>query len=95
MLRIAVCNQSFDELNIYLDRVVAQLVSDYERERDRWLLGEAARRTALVERLLRGDRIPADHAGRQLNHDLRAPQTALVAWMPSHGEVDLQPQRTP
>jgi DNA-binding PucR family transcriptional regulator len=87
---IEALHQSFDELNVYLDRVVAQLVSDYERERDRWLLGEAARRTALVERLLRGDRIPVDHASRQLDHDLRAPQTALVARMPSHGEVDLQ-----
>lgn len=87
---IEALHRSFDELNVYLDRVVAQLVSDYERERDRWLLGEAARRTALVERLLRGDRIPIDHAGRQLDHDLRAPQTALVAWMPSHGEVDQQ-----
>ncbi|CAJ1506154.1 PucR family transcriptional regulator [[Mycobacterium] burgundiense] len=87
---IEALHQSFDELNIYLDRVVAQLVSDYERERDRWVLGAAARRTAVVERLLRGDRIPVEHAGRQLDHDLRAPQTALVAWMPSHGEVDLQ-----
>ncbi|WP_396902077.1 PucR family transcriptional regulator [Mycolicibacterium sp.] len=83
-------HRSFDELNVYLDRVVAQLVSDYERERDRWLLGESARRTALVERMLRGDRIPVDHASRQLDHDLRAPQTALVAWMPTHGEVDQQ-----
>jgi hypothetical protein len=87
---IEALHRSFDELNVYLDRVVAQMVSDYERERDRWLLGEAARRTALVERLLRGDRIPVEHAGRQLDHDLRAPQTALVAWMPSHGEVDQQ-----
>lgn len=87
---IEALHRSFDELNVYLDRVVAQLVSDYERERDRWVLGEAARRTAVVERLLRGDRIPVEHAGRQLNHDLRAPQTALVAWMPSHGEVNLQ-----
>ncbi|MCV7105216.1 PucR family transcriptional regulator [Mycolicibacterium chitae] len=87
---IEALHRSFDELNVYLDRVVAQLVSDYERERDRWLLGEAARRSALVERLLRGDRIPVDHASRQLDHDLRAPQTALIAWMPSHGEVDLQ-----
>ncbi|MEB3020862.1 PucR family transcriptional regulator [[Mycobacterium] crassicus] len=87
---IAALHRSFDELNIYLDRVVAQLVGDYERERERWLRGEAARRTALVGRLLRGDRIPIDHASRQLDHDLRAPQTALVAWTASHGEVDLQ-----
>ncbi len=87
---IEALHRSFDELNVYLDRVVAQLVSDYERERDRWVLGEAARRTALVERLLRGDRIPVDHASRQLEHDLRSPQTALIAWMPPHGEVDLQ-----
>jgi hypothetical protein len=87
---IEALHRSFDELNVYLDRVVAQMVSDYERERDRWVLSEAARRTALVERLLRGDRIPVEHAGRQLDHDLRAPQTALVAWMPSHGEVDQQ-----
>ncbi len=87
---IEALHRSFDELNVYLDRVVAQLVSDYERERDRWILGEAARRTALVERLLRGDRIPVDHAGRQLEHDLHSPQTALIAWMPPHGEVDLQ-----
>ena len=87
---IEALHRSFDELNVYLDRVVAQLVSDYERERDRWLRGAAARRTALVERLLRGDRIPIDHAGRQLDHDLRAAQTALVAWTPSHGEVEQQ-----
>lgn len=59
---IEALHRSFDELNVYLDRVVAQLVSDYERERDRWVLGEAARRTAVVERLLRGDRIPVEHA---------------------------------
>lgn len=83
-------HRSFDELNVYLDRVVAQLVADYERERERWLRGEAARRSALVGRLLRGDRIPIDHASRQLGHDLRAPQTALIAWMPSQGEVEQQ-----
>lgn len=87
---IEALHSSFDELNIYLDRVVAQLVGDYERERERWLRGEAARRTALVGRLLRGDRIPIDHASRQLDHDLRAPQTALVAWTASHGEVERQ-----
>lgn len=87
---IEALHRSFDELNIYLDRVVAQLVGDYERERERWLRGEAARRAALVGRLLRGDRIPIDHASRQLDHDLRAPQTALVAWTASHGEVERQ-----
>lgn len=87
---IEALHRSFDELNIYLDRVVAQLVADYERERERWLRGESARRTALVARLLRGDRIPIDHASRQLDHDLRAPQTALVAWTASHGEVERQ-----
>lgn len=87
---VGALHRSFDELNVYLDRVVAQLVADYERERERWLRGEAARRAALVGRLLRGDRIPIDHASRQLGHDLRAPQTALVAWMPTQGEVDQQ-----
>lgn len=87
---IEAIHRSFDQLNVYLDRVVTQLVSDYERERDRWLRGAAARRAALVERLLRGDRIPVDHASHQLDHDLRAPQTALIAWMPSHGEVEQQ-----
>lgn len=87
---IEALHRSFDELNTYLDRVVAQLVADYERERERWLRGEAARRSALVGRLLRGDRIPIDHASRQLDHDLRAPQTALVAWTASHGEVEQQ-----
>jgi len=87
---IEALHRSFDELNIYLDRVVAQLIGDYERERERWLRGEAARRAALVGRLLRGDPMPIDHASRQLDHDLRAPQTALVAWTASHGEVERQ-----
>lgn len=87
---IQAVHSSFDELNTYLDRVVSTLITIYEQERDRWQRGAAARRTALVERLLRGEPIPVEQADIELGHDLRAPQTALVAWLPSRGDVEQQ-----
>ncbi|MCK9247856.1 MAG: helix-turn-helix domain-containing protein [Solirubrobacteraceae bacterium] len=88
-LLVAALHRSADELNVYLNRVVAAVVVEYERERERWVRGAVARRTELVDRLLRGDPAPPD-AERQLGHDLRAPQTALIAWSPPSGDADHQ-----
>ncbi|MGE4428269.1 MAG: PucR family transcriptional regulator [Solirubrobacteraceae bacterium] len=86
---VAALHRSTDALNVYLNRVVAEVVVEYERERERWVRGAVARRADLVARLLRGDPAPPD-AERQLGHDLRGPQTALIAWSPPSGHVDHQ-----
>lgn len=87
---IVALHRSFDQLNTYLDRVTTTVVTEYERERTRWLRGATARRNDLIARLLRSESVALDITSRQLGHELRAPQTGLVAWMAPSGDVEGQ-----
>lgn len=74
--------RSADDLNRYVERVVARLVDEFRRERERWTRLEVARRSDTVQRILRdtGSRTDVDETSAELGHELRAVQTAIVLW---------------
>ncbi|HWH44017.1 MAG TPA: helix-turn-helix domain-containing protein [Thermoleophilaceae bacterium] len=85
---VAALRISSDDLFSYLDRVVSHVVIEYEREREQWLRRAVARRTDLVQRILRGEAVDVDAASRTLSHELRAEQTALIVWAAHPDEPD-------
>ncbi|NKQ58687.1 ABC transporter substrate-binding protein [Amycolatopsis sp. K13G38] len=63
----------------FIDRVTQQVVSAYQEERDRWLLGRSAARAARVRALLDGG---ADLEGSEtaLGYRLRGTHLAMIVW---------------
>jgi DNA-binding PucR family transcriptional regulator len=68
---------SFD----YIDRVVEQVITTYQRERDQWLLTRAAARAARVRALLADDGTNVDVAESALGYRLRRVHLGVVAWL--------------
>jgi hypothetical protein len=68
---------SFD----YIDRVVEQVITTYQRERDQWLLARAAARAARVRALLADDPADIDVAESALGYRLRRKHLGVVAWL--------------
>jgi DNA-binding PucR family transcriptional regulator len=68
---------SFD----YIDRVVEQVITTYQRERDQWLLTRAAGRAARVRALLADDDADVDVAESALGYRLRRKHLGVVAWL--------------
>jgi hypothetical protein len=68
---------SFD----YIDRVVEQVITTYQRERDQWLLARAARHAARVRALLADDAVEVDVAESALGYRLRRMHLGVVAWL--------------
>ena len=65
----------------YIDRVTEQVISTYQRERDRWLLTQTAVRAARVRAVL-GDEIPdVDATEAALGYRLRQHHLGVVAWV--------------
>ncbi|MDT4939784.1 MAG: hypothetical protein QOG80_3455, partial [Pseudonocardiales bacterium] len=69
---------SFD----YIDRVVEQVITTYQRERDQWLLARAAGHAARVRALLTDDSADVDMAESALGYRLRRKHLGVVAWLP-------------
>jgi len=67
-------------LHSYLDRSLEAVMREYEADRERRAGRALARRSALVQRVLRGDQIDAVEAGDVLAYDLRRQHTGLVIW---------------
>ncbi|MEY2438088.1 MAG: hypothetical protein QOF97_2924, partial [Acidimicrobiaceae bacterium] len=68
---------SFD----YIDRVVEQVITTYQRERDQWLLTRAAGHAARVRALLTDDAADVDVAESALGYRLRRKHLGVVAWL--------------
>jgi hypothetical protein len=68
---------SFD----YIDRVVEQVITTYQRERDQWLLTRAAAYAARVRALLVDDPADIDVAESALGYRLRRKHLGVVAWL--------------
>jgi DNA-binding PucR family transcriptional regulator len=68
---------SFD----YIDRVVEQVITTYQRERDQWLLARAAGHAARVRALLADDAADVDVAESALGYRLRRMHLGVVAWL--------------
>jgi hypothetical protein len=68
---------SFD----YIDRVVEQVITTYQREHDQWLLTRATARAARVRTLLADDPADIDAAESALGYRLRRLHLGVVAWL--------------
>ena len=67
---------SFD----YIDRVSEEVVNTYERERDDWVRGRVAARTARVAAILAGKSVDPSEAGRTLGYRLEQTHVGIVVW---------------
>ena len=75
----------------YIDRVSEQLVTIYQRERDRWLLTQTAVRAARVRALLASEPVDIDAAESSLGYRLRQHHLGVIAWVTgdTHGSEGL------
>lgn len=64
----------------FIDRVIQQVVSAYQEERDRWLLNRSTARTARVRALLGGENTDLDAAEVDLGYRLRGAHVAMIVW---------------
>lgn len=67
----------------FIDRVIQQVVSTYQRERDRWLLNRSAARGARVRALLDGDVTDLNAIEVDLGYRLRGLHVAMIVWAES------------
>jgi diguanylate cyclase with GGDEF domain len=70
----------------YVDQVSVQVIATYQRERDQWLIGQAANRAARVNALLASKPADVDAVESALGYRLRAKHLGIVAWL--SGERD-------
>lgn len=74
----------------FIDRVIQQVVSAYQQERDRWLLNRSALRAARVRTLLEGGGGELDATEGALGYRLRGTHLAMIVWhglAPVHGNA--------
>jgi DNA-binding PucR family transcriptional regulator len=72
----ALWSRALDWLNVSMER----LLDAYAEEREAWLRSAIARRTEMIETILRGESVDVEDASHVLGHRLRAYQTGLVLW---------------
>lgn len=65
----------------YIDSVSEEVAIAYQEERDRWLANRGAVRRAMVDGLLRGERLDIGAAEAALGHRLRQHHLGVVAWV--------------
>jgi hypothetical protein len=75
----------------YIDRVSEQVISTYQRERDRWLLTQTAVRAARVRDALGNEAVDVDATESALGYRLRQYHLGVVAWITgeAHGSEGL------
>jgi DNA-binding PucR family transcriptional regulator len=66
----------------YIDRVTEQVFTEYERERDRWLLTQTAMRAGRVRALLEDKQVDLGTVEAELGYRLRQQHVGLIAWDP-------------
>jgi DNA-binding PucR family transcriptional regulator len=65
----------------YIDRISEQVITTYQRERDRWLLTQTAVRAARVRDVLGHETVDLDATEAALGYRLRQHHLGLVAWV--------------
>ncbi|GLY69462.1 PucR family transcriptional regulator [Amycolatopsis taiwanensis] len=76
----AVMSRTLTVTFAFIDRVIQQVVSAYQEERDRWLLNRSTARAARVRALLAGDATDLDAAELDLGYRLRGVHVAMIVW---------------
>ncbi len=75
----------------YIDRISEQVITTYQRERDRWLLTQTAVRAARVRELLASEPVDIDACEVSLGYRLRQHHLGIIAWVTgeTHGSDGL------
>jgi hypothetical protein len=77
-----------DWLLRYVDRAQAIVESTYAADRERWLRGSAASRTAAIDAILAGHQADETLASQRLRHNLGLHHVGVVAWSDDAGHQD-------
>ncbi|MFD2422497.1 PucR family transcriptional regulator [Amycolatopsis pigmentata] len=64
----------------FVDRVIQQVISAYQEERDRWVQNRSAARTARVRALLGEGDADVDASATDLGYRLRGTHLAMIVW---------------
>lgn len=75
-----VLNVSLELLFTYVDAILARVITEIQRERERVLGGALARRTETIRLILDGAPLETTVASHRLGYDLARHHTALVLW---------------
>ena len=75
-----VLNVSLELLFTYVDAILARVITEIQRERERVLGGALARRAETIRLILDGAPLGTAAASRRLGYDLARHHTALVLW---------------
>ncbi|MFB7718127.1 PucR family transcriptional regulator [Nocardia sp. NPDC056100] len=86
-LLVPLLELSAQRMFAYVDHVVAQVISEAQREREEVLGGALARRAETIRLILDGAPIDGHRAGERLGYDLERMHIAVVLWSPPGGEV--------
>jgi hypothetical protein len=81
-LVVAVARRMVGLSSGYIDRVTEQVFTEYEHERDRWLLTQTAMRAGRVRALLEDKQVDPVTVEAELGYRLRQHHVGLIAWDP-------------
>lgn len=76
-----------------MEAVSSAMIAEFDRAHSRWQATYSAARLDVIEQLLRGETVSAEHAGEVLGYDLSRHHTALVVWVDdaaAHGSGALE-----
>jgi len=77
----------WERLSLWVEVVVEHQVRLYEEEREGWLRGALARRSATIRAMLAGEDVDPQRAGAVLGHELNRWQLALTLWADEEASV--------
>jgi DNA-binding PucR family transcriptional regulator len=86
-VRMATLALMWERLSLWVEVVVEHQVQLYEEEREHWLRGALARRSATIRAILAGEDVDPQRAGMLLGHDLGRWQLALTLWADEKASV--------
>jgi hypothetical protein len=86
--RFAAVGQVSEVLFAIVNQLSAQMTREFSRAHAAWVTGSAAVRMELVQEVLDGKPVAADHAHRVLGYDLTRRHTALVVWADDLEQAD-------
>lgn len=86
-LSMPVLERIITVMSVYIDRVSQQVVTVYERERERWLAHRSSVRAVRVQEILAGNALP--DAGAALGYVLQQSHLAAIVWSSDSDASDM------
>lgn len=80
-VRMQVLTVMWQRISLWMEAMVAYQVALYEEERERWLRGALAQRSATIQAILSGEEVDPERAGEVLAHEMRRHHLAFTLWV--------------